>query len=191
MVKVVLAADSNKNVDILQRMGIECMVVNPNMDETLVTGKRLPPMEVARALSAQKAVTVLKYYPSNMVLGLDTIICLESELFGYPKNRDDAKRMLLRLSGKTHEVHTGVHLVSDYVQIAFSTKTTVQMTEFTEADIDRYLDSTDEYMKCPGAYDINGYAAIFIEKVNGDVNSCNGVPVCELRRQLRSHGLRV
>ncbi len=189
--KVVLAADSNKCVETLQRMGVECMVVNPNMDETLVTGKRLPPMEVARALSAQKAVTVLKYYPSNMVLGLDTIICLEGELFGYPKNREDAKRMLLRLSGKTHEVHTGVHLVSDYIQIAFSTKATVQMTDYTEAEIERYLNSTDEYLRCPGAYDINGYAEIFVERVNGDVNSCRGVPVCELRRQLRDHGLRV
>ena len=89
--KVVLAADSTKHVETLLRMGIECTVVNPNMDETLVTGKRLPPMEVARALSAQKAVTVLKYYPSNMVLGLDTIISLEGELFGYPKFRAERR----------------------------------------------------------------------------------------------------
>lgn len=189
--KVVLAADSTKCVDTLLRMGIESAVVNPNMDETLVTGKRLPPMEVARALAAQKAVTVLKYYPTNMVLGLDTVICLEGELFGYPKNRDDAKRMLMRLSGRTHEVHTGVHLVSDYIQIAFSTKATVDMTAYTEEEIERYLNSTDEYMTCPGAYSISGYASIFVERVNGDINSCNGVPVCELRRQLRQHGLRV
>ncbi len=189
--KVVLAADSGKCTETLLRMGIESTVVNPNMDETLVTGKRLPPMEVARALAAQKAVTVLKYYPSNMVLGLDTVICLEGELFGYPKNREDAKRMLLRLSGKTHEVHTGVHLVSDYIQIAFSTRTTVEMTAFTEKEIDAYLDSTEEYLTCPGAYSIDGYASIFIERINGDVNSCRGIPVCQLRKQLREHGLRV
>ncbi len=189
--KVVLAADSGKCTETLNRMGIECTVVNPNMDETLVTGKRLPPMEVARALSAQKAVTVLKYYPSSMVLGMDTVICLEGELFGYPKNREDAKRMMMRLSGKPHEVHTGVHLVSDYIQVAFSTKATVTMTAYTEAEIDAYLDSTDEYLTCPGAYSIDGYASIFIEKVHGDVNACRGIPVCELRKQLREHGLRV
>ncbi len=189
--KVVLAADSGKCTDALLRMGIEASVVNPNMDETLVTGKRLPPMEVARALAAQKAVTVLKYYPSSTVLGLDTVICLEGELFGYPKNRDDAKRMLMRLSGKVHEVHTGVHLVSDYIQIAFSAKTTVQMTAYTEAEIDAYLSSTEEYLTCPGAYDIGGFASVFVERVNGDINSCRGLPVCELRRQLRSHGIRI
>lgn len=189
--KVVLAADSVKHAETLMRMGIECTVVNPNMDETLVTGKRLPPMEVARALAAQKAVTVLKYYPTDMVLGLDTVICLEGELFGYPKNRDDAKRMLMNLSGKIHEVHTGVHLVSDYIQVAFSTRATVEMTAYTEAEIEAYLSSTNEYMTCPGGYDINGFAAVFVERVNGDINGCRGLPVCELRRQLRNHGLRV
>ena len=65
------------------------------------------------------------------------------------------------------------------------------MTAYTEEEIELYLNSTGEYMACPGAYSISGYAGIFVERVNGDINSCNGLPVCELRRQLRQHGLRV
>lgn len=189
--KVILATETPRCAQLLNTAGIECDIVNPNMDETLVTGKRLPPTEVARALAAQKAVTVFKYYPNNMVLGVDTIVCVEGELLGFPKNREDAKRMLMKLSGKTHEVYTGVHLVSDYIEITFSTRTMVEMTAFTEQEAEKYLDSTEEYLKCPGAYEITGGSGIFVERINGDLNNCLGLPICELRRKLREHGMRV
>lgn len=189
--KVILATASKKCAELLKLMNIDYEAVDPHLDETLVTGKRLPPTEVARALAAQKAVTAFKYYPNSTVLGLDTIVCVEGELLGFPKSKEDAKSMLRKLSGRSHDVYTGVHMVSDYIEITFSTKTSVDVLPMTEEEIQRYVDSTDEYMTCAGGYRMDGKAAAFIEHVNGDYNNCLGLPVCELKRKLREHGMRV
>lgn len=189
--KVILASAEKRCARIVGGVGIQYEAVNPNMDETLVTGKRLPPAEVAKALASEKAVTVARYYPGNMVLGASTIVSIDGELLGHPKSAADAKAMLRKLSGRTHEVHTGVRLVSDYIDITFSVRTLVEMAALTDEEIDTYLASGNDYLTCPGAYSLDGAGSILVDRINGDYNNCLGMPINELRKKLREHGMRV
>lgn len=191
--KVILASSSPERAKLLEDAGFQYEVVPTHMDETLVTGKRLPPAEVARALAAQKAVAVFQKYPSSVILGADTIVCVRGEIFGCPKNRTEAVRMLSTLSqNNPHEVYTGVHLVSDYIEISFAERTIVEFASLTDAEINRYLDLYEEdAMRHPGAYNAVNGATGLIERINGSLANCMGLPVGTLVRRLRESGVRI
>lgn len=188
--KVVLASGSIFRAKLLELAGFEYEVKAPHIDETVVTGNRLPPAEVVRSLAAQKAISVWDRDNGQIVLGADTIVVVDGEIFGQPKDKQDAKNMLMRLSGSHHEVYTGVHICSDYVELSFSDRTIVDMYELTEQDVDIYL-RYNEYHNRPGAYDISRRGSLLVERINGDYNNILGLPVGLLIRQLQSCGFRV
>ncbi|MDR1002136.1 MAG: Maf family nucleotide pyrophosphatase [Oscillospiraceae bacterium] len=190
--KIILASASKERAALLRSAGFRFEVYKSHIDETLVTGKSLPPAEVARALAAQKAVAAFAQHPHDVVMGADTLVCIDGVIFGQPKNREDAKRMLRTLSGTFHEVYTGVHFCGDYIELSFSERTVVEFYELSEREIDRYLDiEGDEYLRHPGAYSVNGPSSIFIERINGDINNCKGLPIGLTVRKLRDCGFRI
>ncbi len=188
--KLILASESDYTARLLELAGFEVEVRKPHIDETIVTGKRLPPAEVARSLAAQKTISVWEKNENEIICGADTIISFEDEIFGQPRDRDDAKHMLQRLSGNLHEVYTGVHIYGDYIELSFYEKTIVNMYELSEKEIDDYLD-TGEYVNRPGAYNPTGKGCLIIESINGSFNNIMGLPVGLLIRQLRACGFRV
>lgn len=188
--KLVLASSSPNRARLLELAGFEYEVREPRIDETVITGKRLPPAEVARSLAAQKILAVWDKNETEIICGAETIVAVDDEIFGQPCDRDDARRMLQKLSGSTHEVYTGVHIYGDYIELSFCGKTIVNMYELSEKEIESYLD-TGEYRSRPGGYDIAGKGALLVESINGDYNNALGLPVGMLVHQLRACGFRV
>ncbi len=188
--KLILASSSAHRARLLELAGFEYEVREPRIDETVITGKRLPPAEVARSLAAQKIIAVWEKNETEIICGAETIIAVDDEIFGQPRDRDDARRMLQKLSGSTHEIYTGVHIYGDYIELSFYGKTIVNMFELTEKEIESYLD-TEEYRSMPGGYDIGGKGALFVESITGDMTNALGLPVGMLIRQLRACGFRV
>ena len=188
--KVVLASGSIFRAKLLELAGFDYEVRVPNVDETLLTGKRLPPAEFARSVAAQKAISVWDRTDGQIMLGAETIVVVDDDILGYPKDKEDARRMLRLLSGSHHEVYTGVHICSDYIELSFSDRTIVDMYELTDQEIDNYL-RYNEYQNRPGAYDISRHGSLLVERINGDYNNIIGRPVGLLIHQLRACGFRV
>ena len=188
--KVVLASGSIFRAKLLELAGFEYEVRVPNVDETLLTGKRLPPAEFARSVAAQKAISVWDRTDGQIMLGAETVVVVDDDILGYPKDKEDARRMLRLLSGSHHEVYTGVHICSDYIELSFSDRTIVDMYDLTDQEIDNYL-RYNEYQNRPGAYDISRHGSLLVERINGDYNNIIGLPVGLLIHQLRACGFRV
>lgn len=188
--KTILASTSEYRAKLLELAGFEYEVCAPHIDESMVTGKRLPPAEVVRSLAAQKAIAVWNHNDGEIILGADTIVVCDDEIFGHPKDRAQAKHMLETLSGNHHEVYTGVHICGDYIELSFSERTLVDMYELTEKEIENYLD-LEEFWNRPGGYDIAKHGGLLVERINGDYNNLLGLPVGVLIRQLRACGFRI
>ncbi len=117
------------------------------------------------------------------VIGSDTIVLLDGEIFGKPKDEEDAKRMLRRLSGRTHEVRTGVCVISPSGTESFTSASKVSFYELSEEDIDIYVQS-GEPMDKAGAYGIQEEGALLIKAIEGDYYTIMGLPIAELNRKL-------
>lgn len=205
MGQIILASQSPRRKELLEQIGLEFEIC-PAKGEEVIT-KNMP-QEVAQELSFQKAQEVaamLSQYGDNhkelmtpqdiLVIGADTIVAVEGEILGKPKDEADAYRMLSLLSGRCHAVYTGVTFV--FIDTAgkagahtFFEKTEVQMKELSEEEIRRYVETGDSMDKA-GAYGIQGRCAIYIEKINGDYNNVVGLPVARIYNELQKLGIDI
>ena len=174
--KLILASASPRRAEILAAVGWEFEAVAANIDESL------EPDEAAeiyvRRLARTKAETIARRFPDRLVIGADTTVVVDEEIFGQPEDDEDARRMLRLLSGRWHEVVTGVALVragSGQVLIDHET-TRVLFAEMSAEEIDWYV-STGEPKGKAGAYGIQGKAALFIKEIKGDYFNVVGLPV--------------
>lgn len=186
---LVLASASPRRQELLQRAGISFSVQPAGIAETLLPDEA--PRQFAERLAQEKAAAVLAQRPKDVVLGADTIVVVDDEVMGKPKDAHDAIRMLRMLSGRSHQVITGVCLAGavphDFVD-ARSETTTVTMSELTDEDIRVYV-QTEEPMDKAGAYAIQGRASRWITRIEGDYFNVVGLPVTLVCRMLREHGL--
>lgn len=153
-----------------------------NVDESVI--KNLPPENTVTELALLKATDVAKYFCGDTyVIGADTVVCVDGEILGKPKNIDEAKRMLRKLSGRSHFVYTGYCVVHCKSGVAVSKyeKTEVFFKELSDKEIDAYV-KTREPMDKAGAYGIQEKGSLFIEKINGDYFNVVGLPVCALAK---------
>jgi septum formation protein len=173
-VELVLASASPRRKALLMAAGIPCTVVPAAVDE------RPEPNETPRAhvrrLARAKALEVSRGRPLATILGADTIVVVDDEIMGKPADGEDARGMLRRLSGRVHQVYTGVALwhageMRDAVAL-----TDVEMAELTEAQIDWYVASGEPADKA-GAYAIQGLASRFVTRINGSYTNVVGLPV--------------
>ncbi|MBC7912292.1 MAG: septum formation inhibitor Maf [Pyrinomonadaceae bacterium] len=174
---LVLASASPRRAEILRSVGwpFETLVVE--IDETPRAG------EEARAyverLAREKAEAAARRVPGRVALGADTTVCVDGEIFGKPVDKSEAQIMLRRLSGKWHEVLTGVALVragEDALCLVAHEITRVRFASMSAKEIEWYV-ATGEPMDKAGAYAIQGRAALFIEKIEGDYWNVVGLPV--------------
>lgn len=175
--KLVLASKSSRRAEILRSVGWESEAVAADIDETRFAAEDA--VSYVERLARAKAEIVADGLRESLVLGADTVVLIDREIFGQPRDDEDARRMLQLLSGRWHEVLTGVALMrpGQPSQVLIEHETTrVRFAELSAAEIDWYI-STGEPMGKAGAYAIQGRAALFIEEVQGDYFNVVGLPV--------------
>lgn len=176
--KIVLASKSPRRAEILTAVGWEFEAIAANIDETRMESEDA--VTYVKRLARTKAETIATRISNHrLVLGADTVVVIEGEILGQPRDDEDARRMLNLLSGKWHEVVTGVALVGAEkpTRVLVEHETTrVRFCEMSADEIDWYV-STGEPSDKAGAYAIQGRGGIFIEEIQGDYFNIVGLPV--------------
>lgn len=173
--KVILASKSPRRAEILRAVGWEFETQAANIDETRRDCEDA--VSYVKRLAHEKALTIAKRTPNRVVLGADTVVVIDGQILGQPRDDVDARRMLAMLSGKWHEVLTGVALVhADSVALVEHQSTRVRFCELSPEEIEWYV-STGEPRDKAGAYAIQGRGGIFIEGIEGDYFNIVGLPV--------------
>jgi septum formation protein len=189
---LILASSSPRRQELLREIGIPFQVHAANINEDQIAGE--DPHEYALRLAREKAQAVAAHYPQSYVLGADTIVVVESEVLGKPKDYADAARMLRKLSGRSHEVTTAVSLIApDAVAPGMRTETRACTTqvcfrELTEDEIQQYV-ASGEPMDKAGAYAIQGGASRWTDRIEGEWSNVVGLPLSLVTDLLRTYGL--
>jgi nucleoside triphosphate pyrophosphatase len=187
---LVLASASPRRQELLRNAGIPFVAQPTNIPEVPEAGEA--PRAFAERMARQKALTVFRQRPHDLVLGADTIVVVGTEILGKPRDNADAARMLRLLSGRRHEVTTGVCLVGQQPASAMSFEdvrsetTAVTIDALSDEDIRSYI-STREPMDKAGAYAIQGRASRWISRIAGDYFNVVGLPVSLVYKMIREH----
>ena len=184
---LILASQSPRRRELLGLTGLPFVVRAADIDETMDPGRE-PFDEVAR-VSRLKAEAVARK-PEDVVIAADTIVVCEGEVLGKPRNEADAFRILSLLSGRHHEVMTGMTVVCGDKAITHTEVTRIHFRELHPEEIRAYI-ASGEPMDKAGAYGIQGGAALFADEMVGDYYNVMGLPVCRLAVILRSLGLPI
>lgn len=197
MLDLILASASPRRRELLEQAGVAFSVHASEVDESLEPDLLADPPEAAKKLAERKAGAVVQevlaqdYVGMAMILGADTMVICDGEIFGKPENLDDAKRMLRCLSGRTHEVITAVSAwmiaapEAEKLSVGFRTFTdTAQVTfrDLTDEEIADYLRKGESFDKA-GAYAVQGAGADLVANVDGDLDTVIGLPVKRLLRE--------
>ena len=185
--KIILASQSPRRRELLERMGISDFEVIPAREEELAT-RTLTPDQLVEELSRRKCAEVASARPDDLVIAADTMVAVNNRVLGKPRNEDDAARMLTALSGKLHMVYTGVTVSGGGRTLTEHEMTSVRFRPLTQADIVRYI-ATGEPMDKAGAYGIQGYGSVLVEGISGDYYNVMGLPVCRLAKMLARFGV--
>lgn len=176
MTKILLASKSPRRTEILTTLGIAHTVAVADMDETPYPGEA--PMALVRRLAEGKAKTIAQDERAGYIIGADTIVVFDGDILGKPRDEEDAFRMLRTITGKTHQVMTGVSVVNAATGEVRSevNVTTVEMTPATDDAIRAYI-ASGEPMDKAGAYGIQGIGAAFVASIDGDFYGVMGLSV--------------
>lgn len=201
--EIILASASPRRRELLTQIGLEFTVI-PAKGEEVITSRM--PSDVVMELAAAKASEVYESHcmqpvqaqkektEDRLVIGADTIVAYQGTILGKPSDEEDARRILNLLSGHTHEVYTGVSLIyqkgEEKQQICFYEKTRVTMYPITPEEITDYIRS-GEPMDKAGAYGIQGLAARFVKRIDGDYNNVVGLPAGSLYQKMRELGIAI
>lgn len=184
--RVVLASASPRRRALLRQIGLEADVVPSTVDEAAGGDE---PEVAAERLARRKAAEVAARVPDAVVIGADTIVAAGGEVLGKPRDAGEARAMLRRLSGRPHEVWTGVAVVAPGGAIRSAVgHATVWMRALDEREIAAYV-ASGEGMDKAGAYGIQGRAALFVERIDGDYFAVVGLPLVTLGRLLAEAGV--
>lgn len=178
---LILASQSPRRKELLGLLGIPFTIQVSQADETMEPGKS-PAQQVAEVSRRKALATVVS--AEDVVIAADTIVVCDDVILGKPKDRQDACRMLKMLSGRSHQVMTGMTVRYGSQLYSCTEITDVTFRELSDREIERYVDS-GEPMDKAGAYGIQGGAAVFAEKLCGDYYNVMGLPVCRLVQVLR------
>ena len=193
--KIILASGSPRRKELMEQIGLSFQVYVSNADETTVETN---PGKIVEELSFKKAEAVYKELTAAekkdltlneelLVIGADTIVALDGQILGKPKSPDQAKEMLRMLSGKKHQVYTGVTLIwgeGEQQRYSFSEETNVEFRELLDQEIEEYVATGDPLDKA-GSYGIQGFCARYIKGIQGDYFNVVGLPVGALYQAMK------
>jgi septum formation protein len=189
MNKIILASASPRRKQLLELAEIPFEVMVSETDESYPGN--LSPDEIAIHIAQNKAFAVQNKFPEHngnaqTILAADTIVVLENKIIGKPKDREDVIHILSNLSGKTHQVITGVYILSGNKRNCFAEKTEVEFHPLSISQIEYYVDHYKPYDKA-GAYAIQEWiGAIGIKLIRGDFYNVMGLPVSRIHRELQN-----
>ena len=187
--RIVLASRSPRRKEILEKLGLVFEIDPPEIDETL--RERENPLSYVQRIAAAKADKVaLRHEQQCVVIAADTTVALDGEIFGQPRDVDEARRMIQKLSKKSHSVHTAVSVRFDGKSANGFDTASVMMREVTPELLEWYL-ATGESMGKAGAYAVQGQGAALVAEVRGEVDTVIGLPVWLLTERLAKVGVKL
>jgi len=188
---IYLASRSPRRAELLQQMGIDFDVLPSDIDESILSDE-LPEAYVMRLAGSKAAVGLANMKKANLqqrpILAADTTVCVDGVILGKPGNDEDARDMLKRLSGRWHEVHTALTLVSTAGIEAVLSTTRTELAPLSDEMIAAYIASGEPRDKA-GAYGIQGLAGTFIKHIEGSYSGVMGLPVFETAQLLKTAGI--
>jgi septum formation protein len=186
VVRLILASASPRRADLLAAAGFAFDVVPIEIDERVLTAER--PTDYVARLAQRKAQDGARGNPGRPVLGADTAVVVDDRILGKPLDAADAGEMLRMLSGRSHDVLTGVAVCLDGREAREVACTRVRFLHLSAAEIAWYVASDEPYDKA-GAYAVQGLASRFIETINGSYSNVVGLPVATVYRLLKQMGV--
>ena len=187
---IVLASASPRRRELLEMLGVKELRVIPAVGEEVITDGMLPSAAVC-SLSLAKAEEVSKLCKKDdVVIGADTIVVVDGDVFGKPADDTDARHMLGLLSGREHQVITGVAVVAGKQVWSDWQETAVKFRVLTAGEIERYVMSGEAADKA-GAYAIQGLGALLVDSISGCYSNVVGLPLVTLNRLLGQAGVRL
>lgn len=183
---VCLASASPRRRELLRQIGVPHVTVSTDVDESACAGEA--PHEYVQRIARLKANAVWQKDQRLPVLAADTAVLLDGRTYGKPRDRDDAVGMLIRLSGRTHEVLTAVAFANAGGTVLRMSVSAVKFRTLTQVECASYWDTGEPRDKA-GAYAIQGFAAAFIESLSGSYSGVMGLPLFETAQLLRSAGV--
>lgn len=179
---MILASGSPRRQELLGLVTSQFEVKVSSVDESAITAPT--PVQLAQALAKAKCLAVAAQNPGRLVLGCDTVVEYQGQVFGKPKDKGDARRMLTALSGDSHLVHTGVCLARDGHILCQADTSRVDFLPIAREDLEGYLDTPEPYDKA-GGYAIQGHAALWCHCMEGTYFNIMGLPVCLVAQMLK------
>ena len=184
---LILASNSPRRAELLDRLGLHFTIRPSHVEEDAIPGET--PAEHAERLAREKAAAVASLHPTALVIGSDTIVVLDGEVLGKPRDEDEAVQMLTRLSGREHRVMTGVAVAHGDRILSGLETVRVVFRELSEAECREYA-ATGEPLDKAGAYGIQGYGSAIVDSIEGDYFAVMGLPVVRMLGLLRGFGYR-
>ena len=189
-VDVYLASQSPRRTELLRQLGVRFAVRFADVDESHSVGESADAYVQRLALAKANGIwDSLSHEMRCPVLGADTVVCVEGEILGKPADRDEALAMLRRLSGRQHEVYSGVAIVSDKQSVCVNVSQ-VSFRELSDAEIEAYW-KTGEPQDKAGGYAIQGYAAAFVSELHGSYSGVMGLPLFETAKLLSDYEIPI
>lgn len=187
--KIILASRSERRKALLKQIGLDFEVRESEYEEDMTTHN--DPYELAKFLALKKAEDVAKYYDNAVIIGADTFVIFEGKFIGKPKNKEDAKKTLRKLSGIKHNIVSGLAIIDTKNKTIFNDygKAEVEFRNLTEEEIDDYV-ATGEPLNMAGSYGLMNKAAGLIENINGDFYSIIGLPLNKVFVELQKMGIK-
>lgn len=184
--EIILASASPRRKEILQNTKLKFEIQKSNIKEVILENES--PKDMVVRLAYEKAYDVAKNNRDKLVIGADTIVVLDNNILGKPKDKDEAYQMVKSLSNKTHEVITGISLINIKKGITINDYVTSLVTfkDLTEDSIKDYI-NTNESLDKAGAYGIQGYGALLVDSIQGDYFNIVGLPISKLSDLLKDH----
>ena len=179
---LILASESPRRKQLIKKITNDFVVIPSNVDESVLN---ITPHDLPAELSKLKAYSIYSKYPNDSVLACDTVVILDGELMGKPKNKKEAFEMLSKLSNKKHVVISGYTYISKEKEITRTVRTYVYFNKLTPDLINKYIDSGSPMDKA-GAYGIQDEEFNLVNHIEGDFDNVIGLPVEDIRRHVFS-----
>ena len=179
--KLILASKSKRRYNLLKKLKINFQVIESKLDESQI--EDTDPLSYCQKLAHLKAEIVLKKNLESVIIGADTIVCINKKILEKPTDYNDAFRMLKLLSGKLHSVYTGISILTKSEKINFVEETKVKFFPLEDTDIQKYISNNKPYDKS-GSYGIQDDSMTFVEYINGNYENVIGLPVSRVYRAL-------
>lgn len=180
---LILASSSPRRKELLELLGIPFQVRVSDVEETYQDG--LQPEEIVMELARIKSIAVAETNKKSIVIGADTIVVSDGKVLGKPADKEEAISTLRQLSGKVHQVYTGVALIKAGNTHLFYEKTDVEFWPLEEKQIEQYVLTGEPFDKA-GSYGIQGYGSLLVKRIEGDYFTVVGLPVSRLNRELKT-----